>query len=246
MNRLTEFFQQLRGLDFNDIGRWPRVFHVFFVVLFWLLASGAGYYFLVHKPQMPQLEKAQREEQDLRESFEEKQRKAANFDRYKQQLAEIERSFGTMLRQLPGQTEIPNLLVDISQTGLGAGLQEELFQPMDEIRRDFYAEKPIKIRLKGQYHEFGRFVSDIAALPRIVTLHDIEIAAAGRDSGPDDLVLNVTAKTYRYLEEDEVAPPAEEARAGRKGAAARADSKGARAAPAKKPAARPRPARKTG
>jgi type IV pilus assembly protein PilO len=246
MSRLTEFFQQLRGLDFNDIGRWPWVFHVFFVALFWVLVSAVGYYFLVHKPQMPQLEKAQREEQDLRASLEEKQRKAANFDRYKLQLAEIERSFGTMLRQLPGQTEIPNLLVDISQTGLGAGLQEELFQPMDEIRRDFYAEKPIKIRLKGAYHEFGSFVSDIAALPRIVTLHDIEIAPAGKEAGPDDLVLNVTAKTYRYLEEDELAAAADAAADGKKDPRARGARKGAKAAPAKKPAAKPRPARKTG
>ncbi|MDP2323813.1 MAG: type 4a pilus biogenesis protein PilO, partial [Gammaproteobacteria bacterium] len=123
---------------------------------------------------------------------------------------EIERSFGTMLRQLPGKTEIPNLLVDISQTGLGAGLQEELFQPTDEIRKDFYAEKPIKIRLSGSYHEFGRFISDIAALPRIVTLHDIEAVPKGRDSTFDELVLNVTAKTYRYLDEDEVASVAAE------------------------------------
>jgi type IV pilus assembly protein PilO len=116
-----------------------------------------------------------------------------------------------MLRQLPGKTEIPNLLVDISQTGLGAGLQEELFQPLDEVQRDFYAEKPIKIRLTGSYHEFGRFVSDIAALPRIVTLHDIEITPKGKTPGFDELVLNVTAKTYRYLDEQEEAAVAEPA-----------------------------------
>ena len=104
-----------------------------------------------------------------------------------------------MLRQLPGKTEIPNLLVDISQTGLAAGLQEELFQPVAELQKDFYAEKPIKIRLKGTYHEFGRFVSDIAALPRIVTLHDIAIkqVRSGDNSGNGKLILNVTAKTYR-------------------------------------------------
>ncbi len=197
------FLEELQNLDFNDIGRWPVVFHIFFVSLFFVVATGAGFYFWVYEQQMPRLEKAQREERDLKKSFEEKQKKAANFDAYKQQLAEIESSFGTMLRQLPGKTEIPNLLVDISQTGLAAGLQEELFQPMDELRRDFYAEKPIKIRLKGTYHEFGQFVSDIAALPRIVTLHDIEIEPeSGRDAG-SDLVLNVTAKTYRYLEEEQ-------------------------------------------
>lgn len=198
------FLEELQNLDFNDIGRWPLVFHVFFVVLFFVVATGAGFYFLVYEEQMPRLEKAQREERDLKNSFEQKQRKAANFDSYKQQLAEIQSSFGTMLRQLPGKTEIPNLLVDISQTGLAAGLQEELFQPMDELRRDFYAEKPIKIRLKGTYHEFGQFVSDIAALPRIVTLHDIEIQPnSARDAVGSDLILNVTAKTYRYLEEEQ-------------------------------------------
>ena len=217
MNRILEFFQQLRQLDFNDIGRWPWPFHVFFIAMFWAIASlGAGYAF-VWQNQKPLLEQAEKEEQELRASFEQKQMKAANFSAYKQQLAEIERSFGTMLRQLPGKTEIPNLLVDISQTGLAAGLQEELFQPMDEVRRDFYAEKPIKIRLKGSYHEFGRFVSDIAALPRIVTLHDIDIAPSEKDAGPDELTLNVTAKTYRYLEDEEAG-----AAAAKKGAAKKA------------------------
>jgi len=141
---------------------------------------------------------------ELRVIFEEKQRKAANFDAYQEQLAEIERSFGTMLQQLPGKTEIPNLLVDISQTGLGAGLDEKLFQPMPEMRKDFYAEKPIKIKLDGSYHEFGNFVSDIAALPRIVTLHDITVKPAKKDGSYDELILDVTAKTYRYLEDEEL------------------------------------------
>lgn len=197
------FLQQLRQLDFNDIGRWPFIFHVFFVGIFFVLAAGLGFYLLVWQQQIPLLEQAERKEVELRQVFEAKQRKAANFTVYKSQLEEIERSFGTMLRQLPGQTEIPNLLVDISQTGLAAGLQEELFQPLDEVRMDFYAEKPIKIRLRGSYHEFGRFVSDIAALPRIVTLHDVDIAPADKDASADQLVLNVTAKTYRYLDEAE-------------------------------------------
>lgn len=229
------FLQQLRQLDFNDIGRWPFVFHAFFVGLFFVIAAGLGFYLVVYQNQMPVLEKAEKEEQELRQSFIEKQKKAANFTAYKAQLAEIERSFGTMLRQLPGKTEIPNLLVDISQTGLGAGLQEELFQPVDEIRRDFYAEKPIKIRLRGAYHEFGRFVSEIAALPRIVTLHDISIGPATKDSPPDELVLNVTAKTYRYLDESEVeAAPKADAKAP-KGKARPVQKKGA-AAGKEKPA----------
>jgi type IV pilus assembly protein PilO len=197
------FLEELQNLDFNDIGRWPLFFRTLFVVLFFAVAASAGFYFLVYESEMPRLERVQQEEQELRLSFEQKQRKAANFDAYRQQLDEIERSFGTMLRQLPGKTEIPNLLVDISQTGLAAGLREELFQPREEIQKDFYAEKPIKIRLKGSYHEFGKFVSDIAALPRIVTLHDIEITPQNAQESSDELVLNVTAKTYRYMDQDD-------------------------------------------
>lgn len=167
------------------------------------MAIGAGLYLFVYEEEIPLLEKAQNEEAELRVIFEEKQKKASNFDAYKDQLAEIERSFGAMLQQLPGKTEIPNLLVDISQTGLAAGLEEKLFQPRDENRREFYAEKPIKIRLDGSYHEFGNFVSGISALPRIVTLHDIEIRTSG-DGGDDNLILDLTAKTYRYLEDEEL------------------------------------------
>jgi type IV pilus assembly protein PilO len=202
------FFEDLKNLDLNDIGRWPLPIQAFFMALFFVIATAGAFYAFVWKSQMPRLEKAEAEERELRSTFEAKQKKAANFSAYKAQLAEIERSFGTMLRQLPGKTEIPNLLVDISQTGLGAGLQEELFQPGEEVRKDFYAEKPIKIRLSGSYHEFGQFVSEIAALPRIVTLHDIEIVPKSKDATFDQLVLNVTAKTYRYLDEEEVSAAA--------------------------------------
>jgi type IV pilus assembly protein PilO len=116
----------------------------------------------------------------------------------------MEKSFGAMLRQLPNQTEVPNLLVDISQTGLAAGLEEKLFQPQNEARKDFYAELPISIRLTGGYHQMGNFASGIAALPRIVTLHNIEITPAGGNNlTKGDLVLNVTAKTYRYVDEED-------------------------------------------
>jgi type IV pilus assembly protein PilO len=196
--------EEIQSLDTNDIGRWPFIFRAAAVAIAAVMATGAGLYIFAYQEKMPLLEKAESEEQELRVVFEEKQRKAANFDAYQEQLAEIERSFGTMLQQLPGKTEIPNLLVDISQTGLAAGLEEKLFQPMDELRRDFYAEKPIKIKLDGSYHDFGSFVSDIAALPRIVTLHDIEITPISKDGDYDELVLHVTAKTYRYLEEEEL------------------------------------------
>ena len=195
--------EELQSLDTSDPGRWPLPFRVAAVVITFVAVVAFGVYMFVVKTDMPLLERAEREEQELRATFEQKQRKAANFDAYRTQLAEIERSFGTMLRQLPGKTEVPNLLVDISQTGLGAGLEEKLFQPMGEIQKDFYAELPIRIRLTGSYHELGQFVSGIAALPRIVTLHDISISPSAANAW-DNLTLDVTAKTYRYLEEDEV------------------------------------------
>ena len=193
--------EELQSLDANDVGRWPLPFRVAVIVIVFFLVTGLGIYWFVVKDKAPQLERAQNEEQELRLTFENKQRKAANYDAYKAQLTQIEQSFGTMLRQLPGETEIPSLIVDISQTGLAAGLQEKLFVPQGEIPKDFYAEKPIKIRLTGGYHEIGNFVSGIAALPRIVTLHDINITPEGKDSF-DKLSLEVMAKTYRYIDEE--------------------------------------------
>jgi type IV pilus assembly protein PilO len=192
---------ELRSLDTNDPGRWPLPFRIGAVVIAFAVLAAAGIWYFVVQDEMPLLEAAQRDEMDLRTQFEDRQRKAANFDAYRAQLAEIERDFGAMLRQLPGQTEVPSLLVDISQTGLGAGLQEVTFTPIAEIQKDFYAELPIRLRYTGSYHELGNFVSGIAALPRIVTLHDIAIRPAS-EAEPDELTLDVTAKTYRYLEED--------------------------------------------
>lgn len=191
----------LRSLDTNDPGRWPLPIRVGAVALAFIAVVAFGTYMFVIKEEMPLLERAQQEEQELRANFEDRQRKAANFDAYRAQLAEIERDFGAMLRQLPGKTEVPSLLVDISQTGLGAGLEEQLFQPTGEIQKDFYAELPIKLRYTGSYHELGNFVSGIAALPRIVTLHDISIKPV-TGGAPDELTLDVTAKTYRYLDEE--------------------------------------------
>lgn len=193
--------EELQSLDTSDPGRWPLLFRLVSVVVVFVAVAMLGIYMFVIKTELPMLERVELEEQELRATFEERQTKTANFDAYRAQLAEIERSFGTMLRQLPGRTEVPNLLVDISQTGLGAGLEEKLFQPMGEIRREFYAELPIKIRLTGSFHELGDFVSGIAALPRIVTLHDIGIRPVTPDDY-DELTLDVTAKTYRYLDED--------------------------------------------
>ena len=195
------FVDELQNLDANDVGRWPLPFRVGVIVIVFVLVVALGIYFFIVKDKAPLLERAQNEEQELRLTFENKQRKAANYDAYKAQLEQIEQSFGTMLRQLPGETEIPSLIVDISQTGLAAGLQEKLFVPQAEIPKDFYAEKPIKIRLTGGYHEIGNFVSGIAALPRIVTLHNINITRESNEEF-DNLSLEVTAQTYRYLDEE--------------------------------------------
>jgi type IV pilus assembly protein PilO len=211
MKKLQELLEQLRNLDRNDPGRWPFGVRLGAAVLLFVFAAAGGYYFLVWKSQRPLLLEAREKEGQLMSELTTKARRAANLDAYRAQLAEMEKSFGAMLRQLPNKTEVPNLLVDISQTGLASGLEEKLFQPQSEIKKDFYAELPISIRLTGDYHEMGKFASGIAALPRIVTLHDIEITPASKSNGnvaadPGDLVLNVTAKTYRYLDDEEQAP----------------------------------------
>jgi type IV pilus assembly protein PilO len=197
--------EELRSLDPQDPGRWPLPIRIGAVVLWFVLLSIILSYFLVWQNQQPELERREADERSLRDEFRQKHAKAVNLEVYKQQLKDIERSFGALLRQLPGKTEVPNLLVDISQTGLAAGLEEKLFQPSPEQKRDFYAELPIKIRLSGSYHEFGEFVSGIAALPRIVTLHDIEIKPVDAKGSYDTLMLDLTAKTYRYLDEEELA-----------------------------------------
>ena len=195
--------EELQSIDPRDPGRWPLAVRAGAVALCFIVLSLVLAYVFVWDEQVPELQKRQDTEQTLRAEFKTKHAKAVNLEIYKQQLKDIERSFGALLRQLPGKTEVPNLLVDISQTGLSAGLEEKLFQPQAEQKRDFYAELPIKISLTGSYHQFGEFVSGIAALPRIVTLHDIEIKSVNKDAY-DQLTLELTAKTYRYLDEDEV------------------------------------------
>lgn len=193
--------EELKSLDANDVGRWPLPFRAAVIAIVFVAVIGFGIYWFIIGDKGPLLERAEAEEQTLRTTFESKQRKAANYDAYRAQLAQMEQSFGTMLRQLPGETEIPSLIVDISQTGLAAGLQEKLFQPQPEVQRDFYAEKPIKISLSGGYHEIANFVSGVAALPRIVTLHDIVITPDQRETY-NRLTMEVTAKTYRYLDQE--------------------------------------------
>ena len=197
--------QELRGLDPRDPGRWPFPVRALATVLCFVIVSVLLIYFFVWSDRMPDLQQRENKEEALRNEFKTKHSKAANLNVYKTQLADIEKSFGALLRQLPSKTEVPNLLVDISQTGLASALQEKLFQPGQEVKKDFYAELPIKIQLTGTYHEFGEFVSGIAALPRIVTLHDIQITPQDKSDGTDRLQLELTAKTYRYLDDAELA-----------------------------------------
>jgi type IV pilus assembly protein PilO len=187
----------LSNLDFGNAGSWPGVAKAIAIILLCGAVLGAGYWYDT-RHQWEAYKKVQRQEGELKQVFEKKQHKAANLEAYRQQMVEMKESFGAMLRQLPGKTEVAGLLVDVSQTGLASGLEFELFKPENEQRKEFYAELPIRMRVVGTYHQFGDFVSGVAALPRIVTLHDYTISKRG---GSDRLVMDVTAKTYRYLDE---------------------------------------------
>lgn len=189
-------FEQFKGLDPNDPGSWPLVVKVVAVIAACIAVLAAGYWFDTQH-QLAELEKAEKREAELKDTFRVKQLKAINLEAYKTQMAEMERSFGAMLRQLPSRTEVAELLVDVSQAGLANGLEFELFKPLAEKPAEFYAELPIDVKVTGSYHDFGSFVSDVAALPRIVTLHDITITTS-KDSA---LSMSTTAKTYRYLED---------------------------------------------
>jgi len=202
---MKELLEQLRNLDPRDPGRWPFAVRAGAVGLCFVVLTAFCFWYFVWQNQRPELQALQDKEQQLRAEFRSKHAKATNLAVYKQQLQDIEKSFGAMLRQLPSKTEVDNLLVDISQTGLAAALEEKLFQPQDEVQKDFYAERPIKIRLTGSYHQFGAFVSGIAALPRIVTLHDVDIVPVAGSTSYDNLQMELTAKTYRYLDDEEVA-----------------------------------------
>ena len=199
--------QELNELDFSNIGVWPMPVKIVLVLIACVLVAVAGYYFDTES-QLKRLDNVEKKEMQLRKDFEVKQAKAANLEAYRKQLEEMKQSFGTMLRQLPNRTEVAELLVDVSQTGLASGLEFELFKPQAEVPREFYAELPIQIKVTGEYHEFGNFISGLAALPRIVTIHNVRMSkqAAGQkqDGGEKSgLILEATAKTYRYLDEEE-------------------------------------------
>ena len=190
----------INDLDLSNIGAWPTAVKVALIIVA-AVGVAVGGFFLFVQGQIETLERVEKTEFTLKVDFETKQAKAVNLEAYKQQLTEIEESFGAMLRQLPSKTEVEGLLVDISQTGLASGIEFQLFKPQGEQFIEFYAELPIKMVMTGDYHEFGNFVSGVAALPRIVTLHDISIKD---DSKTHQLTMQVTAKTYRYLDDTEI------------------------------------------
>lgn len=198
---LKSIAEDFRTLDPKDPGVWPLIpriiilFGMFLVLLF--LAGWFGW-----QSQYEELGAKRQDEAKLKEDWLGKKRQAVNLEEYRNQLAEIERSFGTLLKQLPNASEMESLLIDINQAGLGRGLQFELFKPGAEVVKDFYAELPITVNLTGSYHDFGAFAGDVAKLPRIVTLNDVNVAPG--KSG-DGLVLATTAKTFRYLDESEIA-----------------------------------------
>lgn len=209
---LQQYLDQLRKLDPNNPGGWPRWAQIMAIVLLCAIVFFLGYRFLI-QPKREELAQAQQQEVSLKQEFETKQKKVAALDAYRAQLEEMQQSFGAMLRQLPNKSEVANLLNDISQTRLAAGLEEELFQPQNEISKDFYAELPIKMELIGDYHQMGTFASGIASLPRIVTLNDVQLTpvSKGRADTPtakSKLKMTVTAKTYRYLDANEQAAAA--------------------------------------
>ena len=199
----------LQNLDPAKIGSWPLLVRSL-IVLGLCIALLAGGFYLDTKNQIASLEKTQANEQGLRDNFELKQERAANLEPLKQLLAEMKQSLGEQLRLLPNKTEIDALLVDISQSGLASGLEFELFKPETEQPAEFYAIQPIRITVTGTYHDFGNFISAVAALPRIVTQHEVNMAPRkGSGDEGEVLVMNMVAKTYRYMDEEEIAARAE-------------------------------------
>lgn len=199
----------LNELDFNEVGEWPGALKAILILILCALLLGAGYYFII-KDKRIELASLEQKEQTLKSDFELKQARAVNLDAYKEQLEEMKVMFGTMLQQLPGRSEVADLLLDISRAGQTNGLEFELFRPQGEQPRDFYAELPIQMEVTGEYHQFGEFVSSVAALPRIVTLHDLTIEKSKRASSDQpeneaEMKMTITAKTYRYFDDEELA-----------------------------------------
>lgn len=201
------------NLTLDNIGTWPIPVKAVFTLIICAAILGAAYWQDI-SPLQDGLKTVQNEEVELKATFDTRQKKAANLDALKQQLADIKETFGDLLKRLPNKTEVAALLVDISQQGLGAGLEFELFKPGAEQPADFYVELPIQIKVSGNYHAFGTFISGVSDLPRIVTNHNIHV----REGAGGNLTLETTAKTYRYMDEDEEQAEQDKAKAKEKGA----------------------------
>lgn len=203
----------LKNIDVNNLGSWPVPVKIAGILVVCVIILFAGFWFLI-QGELEEYGAEQKKEEGLRETYMNKKGLAVNLPAYKQQMEEMEQTFGSLLRQLPNTTEVPDLLVDITQAGLGRGLEFTLFRPEKEQPKDFYAEMPISIEVRGSYHELAQFVSDVAALPRIVTFGDINISSSGKDN---KLTMSAKAKTYRYLEEGGAAKPVQALPRGRRG-----------------------------
>jgi type IV pilus assembly protein PilO len=202
------FFDDLRNLDRNNVGGWSKSVKVFFASLIVILILFLGWYLYI-RDQQDELERVRQKEVALKKEFADKQAKAVNLEPYRKQLEDMKEMLQTMLRQLPSKTEMPDLLNDISDAAQGAGIETQLFQPGPEVMKDFYAEKPIQLKMLGTYHQFGTFISNVASLPRVVilTMHDVSLKPTGVKAGPANgkLTLEGTVKTYRYLDDEEAA-----------------------------------------
>ncbi len=198
---VQELFEKLQGLDMENVGSWPTFAKALAAAVVFVVAVVLGY-FLSITDLNAQLEQSQHKEESLMQELERKAFRAYHLEDYRKQLADMEETFGSLLQQLPQETEVPGLLEDISHTGIGSGLEFDKIQLDKEVEKEFYAELPIKMSLKGEYHGIGSFVSGVAALPRIVTLHDFHVRPVSKndkaDGDVDMLQMDVTAKTYRY------------------------------------------------
>lgn len=197
-----EILNDFRAMNPNDPGAWALIPKTAVLLAMFVAILVAGW-FLLWSDQLAELDSKAKEEETLKQQFLDKKKQAVNLDAYVQQLDEIDRSFGALLKQLPDKSEIESLLIEVNQAGLGRGVQFELFKPGQEQIMEFYAELPIAVRVSGGYHDFGAFAADVAKLPRIVTLNNISISSAKDPGGP--LTLDATTKTFRYLDEEEVA-----------------------------------------
>jgi type IV pilus assembly protein PilO len=192
------------NIDFKNMGNLPMPVKMVVLAFLALVLVGLGYWFL-WSPEIEAYEQAQAKEADLRQTFLAKKSQAVKIEAYKQQMIDIEKTFGALLKQLPDKSQMDGLLTDINQAGLGRGLEFELFKPGQETIADFYAEMPIQIKVKGNYHDIGAFATDVSKLSRIVTLNDLSISPANKDTKDSILALEAVAKTYRYLDSSELA-----------------------------------------